>query len=387
MIVNILSVSAMMAFLAVVGPVVRGLGMQEWHIGVTVALGGVAWILFSRIWGRRSDVKGRKPVLMAGIAGFAVFYLVLAVYIDAALASPPAAVISLLILMFTRGMIGLFYSAVQPVCAAMVADKVNPADRSSYMARLGAANGLGMIVGPVYGGMLAMLGLAVPLYASAILPLAALVLLYFTLPSEPPVSTSGDEILKIMDKRLRLPMSAAFFTMYSVVTSQVCTGFFVLDRLGLDAVSASKVTGYTLSAIGIVFVAIQIVVSKFKSTTPEAWMKMGSLIAFAGMAIVSVMHSQFVLMVGFCIASAGMGMLFPAFQAMTANSVTMKEQGAAAGTVSAVQGIGIIVAPLGSTFLYELDPMYPFIAAAVSFAFLAVIAFRHVQAETAPEAV
>ena len=72
MLVNVLCVSAMMAFLAVVGPIIRALNMQEWHAGLTVSLGGILWVLLSRYWGKKSDIVGRKPILLIGVFGVAI---------------------------------------------------------------------------------------------------------------------------------------------------------------------------------------------------------------------------------------------------------------------------------------------------------------------------
>ncbi len=60
----------------------------------------------------------------------------------------------------------------------------------------------------------------------------------------------------------------------------------------------------------------------------------------------------------------GLGLLFPAVQAITANSVDMNEQGAAAGTISAIQGLSSIVGPITATILYQYDQSLPYWVAA-----------------------
>lgn len=96
-----------------------------------------------------------------------------------------------------------------------------------------------------------------------------------------------------------------------------------------------------------------------------------------GYVVVFTMNSSTMLGIGFCIAAFGMGLIFPAFQAMAANSVSEVEQGVAAGTVSSAQGLGIIIGPLLSTALYGFDPILPFVIAALAFALLSVFAWRH----------
>jgi MFS family permease len=376
MFINILCVSAMMAFLAVVGPIVRELNLQEWHAGLTVAIAGIFWVVLSRFWGRKSDKVGRKPILVLGVAGVAMGYLALAIFVDVALVSPPMVIFSLTLLIFTRGIIGAFYSAITPVSNALVADHIEKNKRTAFIAKLAAANGIGMVIGPPIGGYLANFGLSTPLYTFAILPLIAAIILYFILPHEKPTTTENTPILKLLDTRLRIPMLAAFITMFSVVTSQVCMGFYVIDKFALDAIEASKVTGFILACIGVVFIVSQIIVSKIH-IKPDDLLKYGSFFATIGFCIVTIMNSQLTLILGFCIATFGMGMLFPAFQTLAVNLVQKKEQGAASGTVSAAQGVGMIVGPIISTFVYKINPIAPFILVAIIFFILGAVSMKY----------
>ena len=63
---------AMMAFVAVVGPIVRRFALPEWVAGLSVTAGGLLWMLLARWWGGVGDRRGRKPVLLVGFAAFAL---------------------------------------------------------------------------------------------------------------------------------------------------------------------------------------------------------------------------------------------------------------------------------------------------------------------------
>jgi len=376
MLINVLCISAMMAFLAVVGPIVRELHLQEWHAGLTVAIAGVLWVILSRYWGRKSDIVGRKPILVIGVAGVSISYFILALFIDSALISPPAVVISLFMLILTRGGIGAFYSAITPVSNALIADHIEKEKRTGYIAKLAASSGIGMVIGPPIGGYLANFGLSVPLYTFAILPLLATIALYIILPHEKPATTEKTPILKIFDERLRTPMFAAFITMYSIVTAQVCMGFYVMDKFALDSLQAAEMTGYILACVGIAFIISQIIVSKTNIKATKL-LKYGAFIGVLGYVIVFMMNSQFVLTLGFCIGAFGMGMLFPAYQTLAVNLVKKEEQGASAGTVSAAQGVGMIVGPMVSTLIYKIDPIAPFVVVSVLFFILGLLALQY----------
>src|SRR5699024_9334980 len=73
-----LGTMAMMAFVGVIGPVVRELALPEWVAGAAVTTGGMLWMALARAWGRLSDRRGRNPVLLIGFAAFALTYLLLA---------------------------------------------------------------------------------------------------------------------------------------------------------------------------------------------------------------------------------------------------------------------------------------------------------------------
>lgn len=373
MMVNMLCVAAMMAFLAVVGPIIRALGMAEWHAGVTVTFAGVVWVVMARYWGKKSDIVGRKPILTLGVLGVGVSYLMLAMYVDYGVAWVPAVMVSLFALMGTRALIGLFYAAIPAVSNALIADKIAPNLRTAYMAKLGASNGLGMILGPAVGGYLAVYVLSTPLYFFAVLPLVGAGLVYAYIPSSPKATTTEVSLLGWFDERLRLPMIAAFLTMYGVVTSQVCLGFFVMDALGFNAIEASKATGIILSCVGVSFIAIQVIVSKVMFFSPLGWIRLGAGMAALGYVVVSSSVNVYGIGVGFCVGAVGLGMLFPSFQALAANGVKPSEQGAAAGTLSSVQGMGMIVGPLASTALYGVHPTLPFWVTAAMFGVLVVV--------------
>lgn len=375
---NILSLAAMMGFVAVVGPVTRGLGMAEWHAGLSVTLAGILWILLARPWGVASDKWGRKPIILTGIGGFAVSYLALAVFVDSTLASPPSLIISVSLLMITRGMIGAFYAAVPPTSAALIADHVEPSHRASYIARLGAANGIGMVIGPAIGAALAIYGTSTALYVFAFLPLCAFFLLWKVLPAGKRKSSAVRATkTKLLDSRLRLPMVAAFLGGCCVMVSQLCVGFFALDRLGLNAEDGAKVAGYTLTGIGATLILAQIAVARLKSVSPVILLRFGATVAAVGFVAAANAHSGAFLVASFCIVASGMGLLYPSFQSMAANSVSATEQGAAAGTVATAQGLAMVIGPIGATYLYGITPALPFISAAVALTILAVIAFRH----------
>jgi len=370
---------AMMSFVAVIGPVVRLLGLSEWHAGLSVTAAGVLWMLAARRWGQLSDRIGRKRVLLLAMGAYTGVYLALAMFIDVALQVTPPVVVSVLVLVGARGLIGLFYAAVPPTAAALIADQAPAGQRTQFLARLGSANALGMVLGPAAAGWLAYAHLSLALYVAALLPLLALALLAWRLPSTAPAagaSSARRTPLGRLDPRLRLPQLAAFLAMVSVTIAQVTVGFFAIDRLGLAAAEGARMAGIALTAVGVGLILAQALVMKLE-VPPRRWIVLGALIGGIGFASVAGVQQPWQLPAAYALAAFGMGFVFPSFQALAADAVQAHEQGAAAGTVAAAQGLGMVVGPMLGTLLYRGGPSLPYLLVGVLLLLLCVLAATH----------
>lgn len=375
---------SMMAFAAVAGPVARRLDMAEWHIGLAMTASGILWMLAARHWGRRSDRLGRKPVLLTALAGYAVVYLIMTLFIDAALHTPPPVLTCVLVLVATRAVEGLFYAAVPSTAAALVADETPSEQRASQMARLGTANAAGLVAGPAVAGWIAFHDLALALYAAVALPALSLLAVWRLLPNTPPPNFTDRKIPEVawLDRRLRLPLFAVLAAMLAITISQVAVGFFAIDRLQLSPAAGARVAGLSLAAVGVGLMCAQALVMQFKSVPPARWIALGALIAAAGFGSMLLVTLQWHLLLAYAVAAFGMGFVMPSFPALAANAVAADEQGLAQGTVASVQGVGMVIGPLAGTLLYEWSPNAPYALVAVVLLALAVAAGLH-RAEAA----
>ena len=376
---------AMMAFVAIVGPLVRRLDLPEWVAGLSVTTGGVLWMLLARWWGGVGDKRGRKPVLVVGFAAFALVYLALAYGIDLALRRDITAAAALVLLVVARGLVGAFYAAVPPTAAALIADTTRPAARPAAMAKLGSANALGLVLGPAAAGWLAGRDLALALYFAALLPLLALVVVALGLPSGAPAAARppGAPPMKLLDRRLRVAALTAFAAMGSVAIAQVLVGFFAIDRLNLSVVEGARVAGSSLAAVGCSLMVAQQLVMRLKHVPMGRWIGVGALIAGLGFFGVTLVTTQWQMLLSYAVMSFGMGMIFPNFQALAANAVLPHEQGAAAGTLSAAQGLGMVLAPLIGTVLYRVAPALPYAVVGTGLWGLAALAFVKLRSRSA----
>ncbi|HIE1794044.1 MFS transporter [Pseudomonas aeruginosa] len=330
---------AVMSFVALVGPLAHKLGLAPWQAGAAVTVGGIAWMLAARPWGIASDRHGRRRILLGGLAGFALSYGSLCLFIVLALHWTLPTLLAFAGIVLLRGLAGGFYAAA--------------------LAGLGAASAIGMVIGPGLAGLLATHGLVLPLLVTGALPLVALLALWRWLPREERRQPNRGAALAIGDRRLRRPLAVGFVAMFSVTVAQITVGFFALDRLRLDSADAARVAGIALTAVGVALILAQLLVRRLDWPPPRL-IRVGGLVAAIGFAAVCFADSPPLLWLAFFVAAAGMGWVFPAVSVLNANAVRAEEQGAAAGTLVAVHGFGLISGPLLGTLLHQFDSRAPY---------------------------
>ena len=152
------------------------LGAIGRDLGWLVAVYSMMQLIFAPVWGSVSDRVGRKPVLMLGIVGYAVFLILFGL------------ATRLWMLFLARSLAGILSSATYPSMMAFISDSTTPEGRGGGMGKLGAAMGLGVILGPGLGGWLAGDSLALPFFIAAGLALVTLALVAIFLPESLPPS-------------------------------------------------------------------------------------------------------------------------------------------------------------------------------------------------------
>lgn len=363
LIANMACTMAMMAFVSLIGPIARVLGLATWQAGAAVTVSGVIWMLLARPWGQASDRLGRRRVLLLGTGGFTLAYWALCVFIDASLQLLPAATLAFIGLVLGRGLIGVFYAAIPAAGYALIADNIEPAHRAKSMASLGAANACGLVLGPAIAALLARYSLSLPFYAMALLPMLGFVVLLTKLPRQELHLKQPPKAVNLSDPRLRRPLVVAFAAMLCVSIAQITVGFFALDRLQMNPADAAQTAGIALTMVGLALICSQLLVRKLE-WPPLRMIRVGALVSALGFAGSMFADTAWILWLGFFVSAAGMGWIFPSFAALAANAVEASEQGATAGSVGAAQGLGVVVGPLAGTLIYAVEPRLPYLVAA-----------------------
>lgn len=173
--VDVLGIGLMLPVLpALVGELAGSSDLQSYWYGALMVTFGITQFLAMPLLGALSDRYGRRPVLLLSIFGLGIAYLV------------TATTHSLTVLLLSRVISG-GTSASFTVANAYVADITTPAERSKGFGAIGAAFGLGFIVGPALGGMLADGDLRLPFWVAAGMALLNGLYGWFVLPESLPV--------------------------------------------------------------------------------------------------------------------------------------------------------------------------------------------------------
>lgn len=369
-----------MALTPVIAPLARELQMVEWQLGVTVSTAAVAVVVMSQFWGRRAQAWGAKRVLVTSLTMATtamVGFTVVAVLGLHGLVLGVAAFVWFLLL---RGIgFGAAIAAVMPTAQAYVAKATSSEEeRVKGMSRIGAAQGLSMILGALLGGMLASFGLSVALIAVPLLPLIALAVVGFGLRRDVMASLIPDPP-RVSPRDPRVwPFLVAGFGMFTALGFiQMLTGFLVQDRFGLGAEATGLATGGAILLAGIGMVIAQGFVVPRSGWPPATLLRVGSAVATAGFVLLiphlgAVSFGAALLLIGL-----GLGIATPGYTAGPSLLMRPEEQGGMAGLIGSTNGLTFVVAPTLGTALYGISPLLPIIAGAVIMAIVVVFVCSH----------
>jgi MFS family permease len=360
-------------------PLAREIGFQEWQVSATFALSAFCWVFSSPFWGRQSDVWGRKKAILIGTAGYTVSMFFFAGAIKTAqLALLPLGT-AFMLMVGTRAIFGLFGSSTNPAANAYVADRTTPKERAAGMGLLGAAFGVGGILGPGVAGALSAIDLLAPIYFVAFLGLLSGVAIWRYLPERTaPSQRVKMPKLSLWDHRV-VPFITfgIFLSIVQSITVQTIT-FYFMDRLGFEPKNVAQfvAVAFMASALSALFAQL-VVVQRFGLST-RALMRAGIGLGFLTYLAIIFAPTYGVLTFAMVAQGFAFGMARPGFSAAASLAVTPKEQGAVAGLLGSTGAIGHIVSPLLVVIFYQgMGPQAPYWLCAGLMGVLCVALYIH----------
>lgn len=363
----------------ILAPLSRQVRLSEFQLGLVITVAAALVVVASPFWGRRSELWGRKLVLMISLVGTSISLVAFAVVGTAALAGAIGGVTLLALMMLTRGLGFGATVAAGPVAAqAYLADiTTDEAARVRAVAGVGAAQGLALVVGPALGAALGGLSLLLPLYAAPIAIAVVGVAVWVFLPAAPRRSRQAPPRLSPFDARV-LPFLLTGFALFTALGMvQVTLGFLLQDRLVLTAAETASRTGIAIAVAGVIFLVAQAALVPKLRWSPLRLMRVG--VPISGLAMVLLLPDLGFapILVSMVFLGLGLGLAVPGYSAAPTLLVEDNEQGGVAGLIFATNGLAFVAAPLISTALYELLPIAPYLFGAVALVGLTVFVVFH----------
>lgn len=359
---------------------------SRWGGWLTFAF-AIMQFICAPVLGNLSDKYGRRPVLLFSLFGFGIDYLLLAV----------APTIGWL---FVGRIIAGITGASFTTASAYIADISAPADRAKNFGMIGAAFGLGFIIGPVIGGLLGSMGPRVPFIAAAVLSLMNWLYGYFVLPE----SLSRENRRSFIWKRANPVGSLMHLRKYPALGGLIVSlmliyiaghsvqstwAFFNMEKFKWD----EKMVGISLGVVGLLVALVQ--GGLIRVVNPRLGNEKSIYVGLAFYTIGLILFAfawqgwmMFTFLIPYCLG----GICGPALQAVISNHVPSSEQGELQGALTSLISATTIIGPPVMTNLFahftgDDAPVYfpgaPFLLGAVLMLGSTILAYRMFRTEKA----
>ena len=328
------------------------LGATPFQIGLLMASYSLMQFLFSPLWGSLSDKYGRKPIILVGLSGFAVTFTLFG------LAN------SLPLLFAARIAGGILSSACLPTSMAYIADITDEEERGGGMGMMGAAMGLGMVVGPGVGGLLTAWHFGLPFFFSA--GLAAINFIFaavFLKESRKPHEKSELKYNRFRHLlSLRGFMAFMFFLVflqsYSMSTYEGTFPLFAKERLNYGAYDM----GIIFTFMGLIGVLVQgfLIGRMIKRWGEELTIKIGIFVSALSFLTIFA-RDLWTLILFISLAVVGQGLMRPSLASLISKDTDL-EEGATMGAMQSVDSFGRILGPVMGGLLFQLGLNLPYLS-------------------------
>jgi MFS family permease len=324
-------------------------GASDFQIGILFASYSAAQLVFSPLLGRLSDRFGRRPLLVASIAVNAVAHTAFAF-------APTFAV-----LVAARALSGAAASNIG-IAMAYMADVTPRGERAKAMGLLGAAFGLGFIVGPAFGGLLALVGrLAVPLGAAAI-AVVNLVFAWWRLPESLSPDLRRDAAGRrwfdptrlaavVRDVPLLSLMLLAFFTTVCFAMMEATLALFAQARFGWGDFEIP----WLFVWIGVLIVVLQgvLIGPLVRRFGERRLLSAGIALLAAGLLLMATATAPALLVAACGLLALGAGLHNPTYMGLLSRLTDDAGQGGMLGLSRSVSALARVIGPLAGTLIFQ----------------------------------
>lgn len=368
-------------------PLGRRLGFSDIQTGALLSLSALLLIVSAPAWGYASERIGRRPVLLLGLAAATGAPLLFAGIASARLDGAIGVVLALAAFGLVRGVQALAGGGLLPVAQAYMADTTPPGERAGGMGLLGAAYGIGAILGAAVAWGLGGTAPALAFGAVAGLGMVGLAAVALATP-EPVRGGDGDATGGAADGAVSLAAVWPFL----LVTLLAITAYGLLqqvmalrlqDAWGFSTQEATSAAGGIMMATSFIMILVQGIGLRLLRWAPAQLLRSGALLAVLALALATLARGRWELLAAMGLFGAGIGLMLPGNLASLSLRAGPRAQGRVAGLNAVGQGIGLSLGPIMGASLHQMSPTVPFLAALLLLALVSATAI--VAAATGPD--
>jgi len=336
-------------------------GASSLEVGLLSTSYSLMQFVFMPVWGRLSDQYGRRPLILLSLMGSCLGFLVFGLARSLAM-------------LFLGRMIAGIAGAIIPTTNAYIADVTAPEDRAKGMGLIGAAFGLGFILGPAIGGLLAPYGYDKPALLASAMAGLNLLFAYFKLPESLTAENRNRArqqglTVKRLSNALAQPKIVLLMTVYFVVVfafanMEATFGLLNEHRYSLSA----RQTGYLFTYIGALMVAIQgILVGRLARRFGERPMIIaGTFSMIFGLGLMPFAPNIGAYCAIIALLSFGAGISNPSLHSLLSRLSRAEEQGGIMGIAQSLASMGRIVGPAWGGYTFDaIGQQWPFLSGGI----------------------
>lgn len=369
---------------SVLPPITRELGLADSSLALIHTIPAIVWSLTSPFWGRASDKWGRRIVIVIGFMGWGISAALFGFSIQIGLwGLAPLGVVYILMLC-TRSLFGVLTSGAPPAANAYVAERTTVEDRTSAMATLGAASGIGNIFGPAVGAGLVIFGLVAPFYFTASVSIIGALLVWRYLPETKvglDASDSDEDETRAWPNPFESRLLPFFVVGIGSSITNICVlatlAFYYADTLHVDSMTTAGYVAFSLMveasaalAVQLGFIRIFKPNAAFLMRAGTAVILMANFILLFGTALPHFIAAMFVFGLGF-------GMMGPGSFAAISLVVRHDELGATTGFLGSATAMAFAAGPVMALPLYQYIHAGPFLLNIAILSGILLLVFMH----------
>ena len=329
-------------------------------MGMLMAVFSLMQFIFSPFWGDLSDRYGRKPLLLMGTLGNGLTMIGFGLSTN------------LEMLYIFRALGGILSSATLPTAMAFIGDSTEEHERGGGMGIVGAAMGVGMVLGPGIGGMMGGRSLQAPFFLSAALSILAMALIWFFLPESLPAEKRTSSVKGFRGPQFRAMWTALFGPIGFLFVLAFLHNFAMTNFEGIYAYYAEARYGYTAQTIGIILTVIGLVSAVVQGVlTGIATRKWGDVAVVKVSLFASIFGFLLMLTATNLVTVILMTSLFILSNAMLRPAVSSliskrahSGQGVAMGLNNAFMSLGRVIGPVWAGVALDMNINFPFMTGA-----------------------